>query len=51
MPEDITSESDKEVKLPVGMSLVGKYWDEGKLLGGAAAYEANMDWKTQYLAH
>ena len=47
MPEDIHREADEEILLPVGMQLVGKYWDEGKVLCIADAWEQSLDWRTQ----
>jgi amidase len=31
--------------LPVGMMLIGKYWDEGTIYRAAYAFEQGMDWK------
>lgn len=47
MLEDIEKESDKEILLPVGMQLVGKFWNEGKLLSIADTWERSMDWRSQ----
>jgi amidase len=32
--------------LPVGMMLVGRYWDEATVYRAAAAFERAGDWKT-----
>ncbi len=32
--------------LPVGMMLVGKYWDELTIYRAAAAFERSADWRT-----
>ncbi|KZT55933.1 Glutamyl-tRNA amidotransferase subunit A, partial [Calocera cornea HHB12733] len=37
---------DGSVMLPVGMQLVGKFWDEGTLYRAGAAWEKRWDWKT-----
>ncbi|KZO98415.1 amidase signature enzyme [Calocera viscosa TUFC12733] len=36
---------DESVRLPVGMQLVAKFWDEGTLYRAAAAWEKAWDWK------
>lgn len=46
MPDDITCEADKVVKLPVGLMIAGKKFDEATILRVGAAYEASVDWKT-----
>ena len=33
--------------LPVGLHLVGNYFDEARLLGVAHAYQCETDWHTQ----
>ena len=47
MPDDITSEADKAIKLPVGLLIAGKKFDEATILRVGAAYEASVNWKTQ----
>ncbi|RYF69202.1 MAG: amidase, partial [Comamonadaceae bacterium] len=32
--------------LPVGMMLVGRYWDESTIYRAAAAFERGGDWRT-----
>ena len=32
--------------LPIGLQLVGKFWDEYTLYQAASAYEDAVDWKT-----
>ncbi|KAF8916577.1 amidase signature enzyme [Mucidula mucida] len=44
--EDILSPEDKTIRLPVGMQIVGKWWDEATCLKVAAAWENTWDWKT-----
>lgn len=46
MEEDIQSASDREIRLPVGMMLVGKLWDEATLLKIGDALESSGDWQT-----
>ncbi|RYO22528.1 hypothetical protein AA0121_g2572 [Alternaria tenuissima] len=36
---------DPEVKLPVGMQLVGGLWQEQKIFNAAFAWESANDWK------
>lgn len=49
MEEDVQSEGDEEIRLPVGMMLVGKHWDESTLLALGDAWEHSVDWKTVVL--
>ncbi|KAF8907639.1 amidase signature domain-containing protein [Gymnopilus junonius] len=44
-PEDWVTETDAELKLPVAMQLVGKWWDETVLLQLASAWEKAYDWR------
>lgn len=37
--------NDAGVRLPVGMQLVGRRWDEGTLYAAAYAWEQANDWK------
>lgn len=46
MDEDIRTESDRDIRLPVGMMLVGKAWEESKLLRIGDAFEQSVDWTT-----
>jgi amidase len=46
MAEDVRGEQDKAIRLPVGMMLVGKHWDEEVLLRIGDAFEQSVDWKT-----
>ncbi|KAK7025456.1 hypothetical protein VNI00_015984 [Paramarasmius palmivorus] len=45
-PEDILQSSDKDIKLPIGMQIVGPWWGEALCLKVGAAWEAGWDWKT-----
>lgn len=42
---DYVTDADAELKLPVGMQLVGKWWGEEGLFQLAAAWEAANNWK------
>lgn len=44
--EDVKDREDAALKLPVGMMLVGKQWDEGTILKVADAWELSNHWKT-----
>ncbi|KAM0746466.1 amidase signature enzyme [Meredithblackwellia eburnea MCA 4105] len=44
-PEDIQSEEDNNIRLPVGMQLVGKEYDETTLLVLGDAFEQAVKWK------
>ncbi|GJN87596.1 hypothetical protein Rhopal_000551-T1 [Rhodotorula paludigena] len=44
-PTDIRSAADADIKLPCGLMLVGKMWDEATLLKVADQYERAHDWK------
>jgi amidase len=46
MEEDIQSEGDKDIRLPVGMMMMGKHWDEETLFKIGDAWEQSVDWKT-----
>ncbi|KAK6906025.1 hypothetical protein I204_01162 [Kwoniella mangroviensis CBS 8886] len=46
MPEDILSEDDKGIKLPIGMMIVGKLFDEMGVMVVADALERSVDWKS-----
>lgn len=46
MEKDVLDPTDADIKLPVGMQLVGKHWDEETLLNVADAWERSVDWKT-----
>lgn len=37
---------DPAVRLPVGMQIVGKFYDEGRVYAAAHAWEQAWDWKT-----
>jgi len=45
MPEDIQSKHDNDIKLPVGLMMMGKYWDESMLYRVAGALETTGDWR------
>jgi amidase len=45
MEEDIQEEADKAFRLPVGLMLVGKFWDEATLLRIGDALEKSADWR------
>lgn len=40
------SKEDQDIRLPVGMQLVGGLWQEQKILNAAFAWESANDWKT-----
>ncbi|TFK38685.1 amidase signature enzyme [Crucibulum laeve] len=44
--EDWLTETDGELQLPVGMQLVGKWWNEEGLFQLANAWEKKYDWKS-----
>ncbi|KDR68715.1 hypothetical protein GALMADRAFT_256537 [Galerina marginata CBS 339.88] len=44
---DWVTEQDAELKLPVGMQLVGKWWNETGLFQLASAWEAAYDWRSR----
>ena len=46
MSDDIQSDADQDVLLPIGMMLMGKAFDECALFKVAGAYERSVDWKT-----
>lgn len=50
MTEDIRDEADKNIRLPVGLQIVGKRWDEATLLKIGDAFERDVDWKTLVFA-
>lgn len=39
------AKDDPQVKLPVGMQIVGGLWEESKILRAGRAWEAHFDWK------
>ncbi|KAF8972555.1 amidase signature domain-containing protein [Flammula alnicola] len=45
--DDWVSPSDADLKLPVGMQLVGKWWGETELFQIAHAWEGAYDWKSR----
>ena len=44
--EDILTESDRNIRLPVAIQIVGKYFDETTVYRAAGAWEKAYDWKT-----
>ena len=46
LSEDVRSEADRDVRLPAGLQIVGKMWDESTLLVIGDALERQSDWKT-----
>uniref|UniRef100_A0A8H7YAU5 Amidase domain-containing protein n=1 Tax=Psilocybe cubensis TaxID=181762 RepID=A0A8H7YAU5_PSICU len=44
---DWVTEKDAELKLPVGMQIVGKWWDETGILQIANAWEQKYNWKSR----
>lgn len=46
MDEDIRAEADKEIKLPAGLQIVGKMWDEATVLVIGDALEGHTPWKS-----
>lgn len=44
--DDIKAPEDAEIKLPCGMMLVGRMYDDATLLALADAWERKWDWKT-----
>lgn len=47
MPVDNHNPEDSQIRLPVGMQLIGNFWSEGKLLSIADTWERGYDWKTR----
>jgi amidase len=47
MAEDIHSPEDKDIRLPVGMMIMGKLFDEATVLRVGDAWEQAFDWKEQ----
>lgn len=43
--DDILSAEDVAIQLPVGLMIVGKMWEEGKVLQVGDAWEQAFDWK------
>lgn len=39
-------ENEEGVKLPVGLQLVGRKWEDAAVLKVGAAWEGSVDWKT-----
>ena len=48
MEADVVSEQDKQLRLPSGLQIVGKMWDEATVLVIGDALERQADWKTLY---
>ncbi|PPQ79601.1 hypothetical protein CVT25_003481 [Psilocybe cyanescens] len=46
-PADWVTEKDAELKLPVGMQIVGRWWGETGLFQIASAWEGRFDWKSR----
>ncbi|WVQ80574.1 hypothetical protein IAT38_002679 [Cryptococcus sp. DSM 104549] len=46
MAEDIQSPEDEKIMLPVGLMIVGKYYDEDKILRVGDAWEQKTDWRS-----
>ncbi|KAJ9144266.1 Amidase [Pleurostoma richardsiae] len=42
----VPAKEDSSIKLPASMQIVGKFWDETKILQAAYAWENSYDWKT-----
>jgi len=42
----VPSATDPDVQIPASMQVVGKYWNEAKILQAAYAWERSVDWKT-----
>jgi Asp-tRNA(Asn)/Glu-tRNA(Gln) amidotransferase A subunit family amidase len=42
-------ESDRELKLPVGMQIVGRRFDDAMVLRVGDAWERAVDWRSRYL--
>jgi amidase len=42
----VPAKDDENIKVPASMQIVGKYWDEAKILQAAYAWEQSVDWKT-----
>ena len=49
MQEDITSQNDKELRLPVGLCLVADYLNEQVLLQVANSWSTAFDWRKAYM--
>lgn len=42
----VPAKADSSIKLPASMQIVGKFWDEAKILQAAYAWENAHDWET-----
>uniref|UniRef100_A0A0W0FS10 Amidase domain-containing protein n=1 Tax=Moniliophthora roreri TaxID=221103 RepID=A0A0W0FS10_MONRR len=47
-PSDVIHPGDENIKLPVGLQIVGPWWGEELCLKVGAAWEAGWDWKTGF---
>jgi amidase len=43
--DDIITSQDREIKFPIGMQIVGKWWGEDTIYRVAQAWEQSFDWK------
>jgi amidase len=48
MTDDIQCKEDEDIRLPAGLQIIGKMWDEATILVIADALERQVDWKTLY---
>ena len=46
---DILTPEDKAIKLPVGMQIVAKRFNDAMCLRVGDAWERNVDWRSRYL--
>lgn len=46
MAADIRTPEDEALTLPVGMMIVGRWWDECSVLRAGDAFEQSVDWKS-----
>lgn len=42
----VPAKDDPKIMLPTSMQIVGKYWDEARIVRAAYAWENSIDWRT-----
>lgn len=48
METGTTGTDDADVRLPVGMMIMGRFWEEGTVLRAGDALEEALSWKDQF---